>query len=139
LWQLDANRNGHDASGGSLVPGWDESRTWRLSLLLTLLVATCDALIGSRLILIGLLIVGPCCALLTGRWVRTGLTGAFALTLGTLLGIPDGIFATYAHYAFLAAVAVVTASTTLCAAYLQRRHTLSPDAHNSSRLRPHDT
>ncbi len=85
---------------------------------------TCDAVIGGRVILIGLLIVGPCCALLTGRWVLTALTGAFALALGTLLGLPDGIFATYPHYAFLAAIAVVTTATILCAAYLQRRHSL---------------
>ena len=106
------------------MPGWAARRLWRLSLLLCVLVATCDAVIGGRLILIGLLIVGPCCALLTGRWVLTGLTGAFALALGTLLGVPDGIFATYPHYAFLAAIAVVTAATILCAAYLQRRHSL---------------
>jgi hypothetical protein len=97
---------------------------WRLSILLCVLVATCDAVIGSRLILIGLLIVGPCCALLTGRWVITGVTGGFALVLGTLLGVPDGIFATYPHYAFLTAIAVVTAATILCAAYLQRRHSV---------------
>jgi hypothetical protein len=97
---------------------------WRLSLLLCVLVAACDAVIGSRLILIGLLIVGPCCALLTGRWVLTGLTGAFALALGTMLGVPDGIFATYPHYAFLASIAVVTAATILGAAYLQRRHSV---------------
>jgi hypothetical protein len=52
----------------------------------------------------------------------TGLgTGLFALSLGILLGVPDGIFRTYEHYAFLAAIAVVTVTATLSAAYLQRR------------------
>lgn len=123
LRQADANRNGHNASGDSLLPGWDARQLWHLSMLLCVVVATCDAVLGPHLILIGLLSIGPCCALLTGRWVPTGLTGAFALALGTLLGVPDGIFATYAHYAFLAAVAVTAASTTLSAAYLQRCHT----------------
>ena len=67
------------------------------------------------------LIAGPCCALLTGRWRRTALTGAFALSLGVLLGVPAGIFSTYVHYAFLAAIAVVTVTATLSVAYLQRR------------------
>lgn len=56
-----------------------------------------------------------------GRWRRTALTGAFALSLGVLLGVPDGIFSTYERYAFLAAIAVVTVTATLSAAYLQRR------------------
>ena len=33
----------------------------------------------------------------------------------------DGIFSTYVHYAFLAAIAFVTVTATLSAAYLQRR------------------
>ncbi len=133
MQRLNANRNGYQATSDSLVRGWDARRLWRLSIVLCLVVATCDALIGSRLILIGLLVVGPCCALLTGRWIPTGLTGALALALGTLLGIPDQIFATYAHYTFLAAVGVVTASTTLCAAYLQRHRTRVAEAHKLSR------
>jgi hypothetical protein len=45
----------------------------------------------------------------------------FALSLGVLLGVPDGIFSTYVHYAFPAAIAVVTVTATLSVAYLQRR------------------
>jgi hypothetical protein len=92
-----------------------------MSFLLCLAVAALDAAPGSRLILIGALIAGPCCALLPGRWGRTALTGVFALSLGVLPGVPDGIFSTYVHYAFLAAIAIVTVTATLSAAYLQRR------------------
>ena len=116
---LAADGRGPDTGPG--IPGWSIRRLWPLSFLLCLAVAALDAATGSRLILIGALIAGPCCALLTGRWRRTALTGVFALSLGVLLGVPDGIFSTYEHYAFLAAIAVVTVAATLSAAYLQRR------------------
>jgi len=113
--------DGHGPDTGSGIPGWSIRRLWRLSFLLCLAVAVLDAATGSHLILIGALIAGPCCALLTGRWRRTALTGVFALSLGVLLGVPDGIFSTHVHYAFLAAIAFVTVTATLSAAYLQRR------------------
>jgi hypothetical protein len=69
-------------------------------------------------VLIGLLIIGPCSVLLTGRWVRTGLTGLLAIGLAVALGIPDGIWGTGTHLAFLAAVAVVTLTATLAAAVI---------------------
>ena len=109
------------ASGGSLLPGWSPARLWRLSVLLCLVVAGCDAASGRHLILIGLLIVGPCCALLTGRWVRTALAGAWALALGALDGVPDGIWGTREHLTFLAAVGIVAVTATLGAAVIQRR------------------
>jgi cation:H+ antiporter len=115
--------DGQDRTTGLRIPGWSIQRVWGLSFLLCLAVAALDAATGPHLILIGVLIVGPCCALLTGRWRRTALTGVFALSLGALLGVPDGIFNTYVHYAFLAAIAVVTITATLSAAYLQRRTT----------------
>ena len=113
--------DGQVRAAGLGIPGWSIGRLWRLSFLLCLAVGALDAATGPHLILIGALIVGPCCALLTGRWIRTALTGVFALSLGTLLGVPDGIFSTYVHYAFLAAITVVTITATLSAAYLQRR------------------
>ncbi len=115
--------DGQDRTAGLRLPGWSIRRLWGLSFLLCLAVAALDAATGPHLILIGALIVGPCCALLTGRWRRTALTGVFALALGGLLGVPDGIFSTYVHYAFLAAIAVVTITATLSAAWLQR-HTM---------------
>jgi cation:H+ antiporter len=105
----------------SLLPGWTAGRLWLLSLGLCLLVAGCDAASGPHLILIGLLICGPCCALLTGRWRPTAASGGVALALGTVLGIPDQIFATFIQYAFLGGVAVVAAAATVGAAVIQRR------------------
>jgi hypothetical protein len=113
--------DGQDRATGFGIPGWSIRRLQGLSFGLCLAVAALDAATGPHLILIGALIVGPCCALLTGRWIRTALTGVFALSLGVLLGVPDGIFRTYVQYAFLAAIAVVTITATLSAAWLQRR------------------
>lgn len=82
--------DGQDRATGFGIPGWSIKRLWDLSFLLCLAVAALDAATGPHLILIGALIAGPCCALLTGRWIRMVLTGVFALSLGVLLGVPDG-------------------------------------------------
>jgi cation:H+ antiporter len=105
----------------ALVPGWSVSRAWYASLLLCAAVAAVDAATGHRLILMGLLAFGPCCALLSGRWRRTAATGAVALGLGVLLGVPDQVFATATQYTFLAAVALVACVATACAAVIERR------------------
>jgi len=84
-------------------------------------IAVVDAATGHRLILIGLLALAPCCAVPTGRWRRTAATGAVALGLGVLLGVPDGVFATYIQYTFLAAIAFVACVATACSAVIQRR------------------
>ena len=125
--------NGHhppDGSGGtavpgaapasreSLLPGWPVGRLWALSLLLPVLVAGVDAALGPAVVLIGLLIVGPCSALLTGRWVRTALTGLWAVSLAVVLGLPDGIWASATHLAFIAAVASVALVATAAAALI---------------------
>jgi hypothetical protein len=104
------------AAAGPQRPGWTTGRLWALGLSLTALAAAADAGLGHRVVLIGLLIVGPCSVLLTGRWVLTGLTGLFAIGLAVALGIPDGIWGTGTHLAFLAAVTVVTLAATLAAA-----------------------
>ena len=114
-WRQESGRE-------SLLPGWSIGRLWRLSLILSTVIAACDAASGPHLILIGVLIAGPCCALLTARWALTAAASGFALALGGLLGVPDQIFATVTQYAFLAAVAAVGASATIGAAVLQRRH-----------------
>jgi cation:H+ antiporter len=111
------------AMAGPARPGWTAGRLWALGLALTVVVAAADAGLGHRVVLIGLLIVGPCSVLLTGRWVRTGLTGLLAIGLAVALGIPDGIWGTGTHLAFLAAVTVVTLAATLAAAIIGR---LSP-------------
>jgi hypothetical protein len=124
--------NGHKPPGGpalavslraaarreSLLPGWSIRRLWALSFLLAALVAAVDVAAGHRLILIGLLITGPCTALLTGRWLPTALAGAWACGLAVLLGVPDGIWATATHLAFISAVGAVAAVATAAAALI---------------------
>ena len=100
----------------SLLPGWTVSRIWLVGVGMTMFVAATDAVLGSRVVLIGLLIVGPCIVLLTGRWIPTGLTGLLAAGLAVALGIPDGIWGTTTHLVFLAAVVAVALATTLAAA-----------------------
>jgi hypothetical protein len=104
----------------SLLPGWPALRLWTLSVLLAAGVAAVDAAAGHHLVLIGLLIVGPCLALLTGRWMLTALTGAWACGLAVVLGVPDGIWATPAHLAFISAVAAVASVATAAAALISR-------------------
>jgi cation:H+ antiporter len=111
------------AMTGPARPGWTAGRLWALGLALTVVVAAADAALGHRVVLIGLLIAGPCTVLLTGRWVITALTGLFAIGLAVALGIPDGIWGTATHLAFLAAVCVVTLAATLASAVIGR---LSP-------------
>lgn len=102
----------------SLLPGWSARRLWLLSLLLPLLIAGVDAALGPVVVLIGLLIVGPCSALLTGRWLLTGLTGLWVISLAIVLGVPDGIWGSTTHLAFIAAVALVSLVTTVAAAMI---------------------
>jgi cation:H+ antiporter len=106
------------ARGESLLPGWPVGRLWALSLLLPVLVAGVDAALGPAVVLIGLLIVGPCSALLTGRWLPTALTGLWVISLAIVLGIPDGIWASATHLAFITAVASVALVTTAGAALI---------------------
>jgi cation:H+ antiporter len=98
----------------SLLPGWTVGRIWVVSLALSALAAGIDAALGP-IVLIGLLIIGPCAALLTGRWVFTALTGLWVTSLAVVLGLPDRIWATGTHLAFLAAVVSVALATTLAA------------------------
>jgi cation:H+ antiporter len=101
----------------SLLPGWTVGRLWIISLATSGLVAGFDAAFG-RVVLIGLLIVGPCGALLTGRWGPTALTGLWATGLAVVLGLPDGIWGTATHLAFLSVVALVAVITTAAAALI---------------------
>ena len=105
----------------SLLPGWSVGRLWRLSLILSAVIAACDAASGPHLILIGGLIAGPFCALLTRQWALTAAATVVDLALGGLLGVPDQIFATVTQYACLALVAAIGAAATVAAAVLRRR------------------
>ena len=105
---------------GATPCGWSENRLTALGFGLCALFAVADALLGHRVILIGLLIVGPCCGVLTGRWLRTAFLGGFAVVLAVVLGVADGIWGTFAHVAFLVAVIVVAVVSTLSAAIIER-------------------
>jgi hypothetical protein len=107
----------------SLLRGWPVHRLWALGVALSAVVAIADALLGSRVNLIGLIVVGPCCVLLTGRWVPTAITAMWAVGLAVLLGLPDGIWGTGIHLTFLAAVVTVALANTAAAAITERRRT----------------
>jgi cation:H+ antiporter len=103
----------------SLLSGWPVKRLWVLGLGISFIVAAVDAVLGSRVTLIGLLIAGPCCVVLTGRWVPTALTGLWVIGLAVVLGLPDGIWGTASFFVWLSAVAVVALATTAAAAFIQ--------------------
>lgn len=90
-------------------------RFWRISIVLTLLVAVTDAALGPRFILIGLLIVGPCCALFTAQRARAAGVGAVAVLLALVLAFPDGIWDTPAQLSLTAAVLMVAIACTWAA------------------------
>jgi cation:H+ antiporter len=121
-WHMVTGAAGGQWREDSLLPGWSIGRLWKLSLILSTVIAACDAASGPHLILIGVLIVGPCSALLTARWTLTAAASGFALVLGVLLGVPDQIFATLTQYGFLTAVATAGAAATIGAAVLGRQH-----------------
>ncbi|HTZ25456.1 MAG TPA: hypothetical protein VMC83_15810 [Streptosporangiaceae bacterium] len=91
----------------SLVPQWPARRLWAVSMITAAVIAATDAATGHHVILIGLLIAGPCIALVTGNWRQTTIAGLWACGLAVILGLPDGIWATTTHIAFVAAVALV--------------------------------
>lgn len=84
-----------------------------------LLIAAADALLGSRVILIGLLIVGPCCALFSARRISTAQAGVMAVGLALLLALPDGIWGTVAQFAFTGAVLLVAIACTWAAGIME--------------------
>ncbi len=98
---------------------WTPSRIVRLSVALMLLITAADALLGPRVILIGLLMVGPCCALFSGRRSSTALVGTTAVGLALLLALPDGIWDTVAQLAFIGAVLLVAVACTWAAGILE--------------------
>ena len=100
---------------------WSPNRVTALGIGLCVLVATTDAVLGRRVILIGLLIIGPCCAVFTGRSRRIALAGAWALGLAVGLGVPDGIWGTRTHLAFVGVVLMVAVVSTAAAFTLERR------------------
>ncbi len=108
------------ARDSSLIAGWPSTSIWRTALAISSIIAATDAILGHHVILIWLLIAGPCCGLLTGRPARTAAAGAWAVTLAVLLGLPDGIWGTWTHLAFLGPVLLVTLVSTVSATLIER-------------------
>jgi Ca2+/Na+ antiporter len=108
-----------EAADRTVLAGWPSRRVWYSAFAISTIIAGIDASLGHHVILIGLLIAGPCCALLTGRWARTASAGVWAIALAILLGLPDKIWGSWMHIAFVGAVAVVAATTTAAAAVIQ--------------------
>jgi hypothetical protein len=92
---------------------------WRLSVAIMLVITTADALLGSRIILIGLLMVGPCCALLSARRDSTAQVGAIAVGLALVLAVPDGIWGTITQLSFTGAVLMVAIACTWAAGFIE--------------------
>ena len=84
-----------------------------------LLITAADALLGSRIILIGLLMIGPCCALFSARRVSTAQVGGIAVGLALLLALPDGIWGTMAQFALTGAVLMVAIVCTWAAGIIE--------------------
>ncbi len=105
--------------GGSVVSPRTSRHFWRLSIVLTLVIAATDAVLGSRVILIGLLIVGPCCALFTAQRACAAQVCALAVVLALVLALPDGIWDTPAQLAFTGAVLMVGIACTWAAGIVE--------------------
>ena len=56
----------------------------------------------------------------------TALTGLWAISLAIVLGMPDGIWASATHLAFIAAVASVALVTTAAAAVISNARSKEP-------------
>ena len=113
------DRPPHGGAGRSGVWGWASKYVWRLSVAIMLVITAADALLGPRVILIGLLMVGPCCALFSARRVSTAQAGVIAVGLALLLALPDGIWGTVAQFAFAGAVLMVAIACTWAAGIIE--------------------
>jgi hypothetical protein len=105
--------------GGAIRRRWASKAIWRLSIVLMLLIAVADTVLGSRVILMGLLMVGPCCALFSARRVSTAQAGGIAVGLALLLALPDGIWGTTTQFAFAGAVLMVAIACTWAAGIVE--------------------
>ena len=114
--------NDHSRSGQETSPWGLTARQYCvIALMLCLAISIADALLGHRIILIGLLIVGPCCAIFGGRWFQTAIIGVAAVSLGVVLSIPDGIWGSAAQLELVGAVFLVALVSTFGAAIVEAR------------------
>jgi len=120
LHPMAGNGKGVPMFGLRPLQGWSAAQITILGVILVATVAAFDALLGPRVLLIGLLVVGPCCGVLTGRGVLAAGLGLFALACAVAVGVPDGIWLTWAQLVFLVAIGLVATVATVCAAVIQR-------------------
>lgn len=113
------DRPPHGGAGRSGVWGWASKYVWRLSVAIMLVITAADALLGPRVILIGLLMVGPCCALFSARRVLTAQAGVIAVGLALLLALPDGIWGTVTQFVLAGAILLVALACTWAAGIIE--------------------
>jgi ABC-type proline/glycine betaine transport system permease subunit len=89
---------------------------------LTCAVAVVDALLGSRIVLVGLLVIGPACTAVSIWPGATLAVSVLAVALAVVLGIPDGVWASAQHHVFTGAVLLVGGVST-AAVFLVSRST----------------
>ena len=117
-----------DAAATILVGGvavWLAASTWRnehgqqrvadraitfvgIAVMWLAIVTVVDALLGPRLILIGLLVGGPALAAISCRPRPVAAIGAIAIVLSVLLGAPDQIWFYSEHASWISAVVIVS-------------------------------
>jgi len=102
-----------------LVSERSKRRIEWLSIVIMVMIAAADSLLGTRVILICLLMFGPCCALLRGRRASVGMASAIAVGLSLILALPDGVWATTAQVAFTGAILVVAIASTWAAGIIE--------------------
>ena len=99
---------GSERSAPTLIPGWSPRRVALLSIGLSCVGAVADASTGHRIILLPFVALGPYCALLSGRWRLTALAALWAVALGVVLSVPDGMWASRRQADFVGSVAVIS-------------------------------
>jgi cation:H+ antiporter len=102
------------------IRDWSAPRLALLGGVLVGAIAAIDALLGSRVVLVGLLVVGPCCGVLTRRGVLAGALSLFALACALAVAIPDGIWLSWAQLAFTLGIGIVALVATAAARAMER-------------------
>jgi hypothetical protein len=81
------------------------------------IVALLDALLGPRVILVGLLVVGPVLSAFACRLRPMVAVSAIAVALSVVLGAPDQIWLTTEHAVWIGAIAIVGIAATSVVAF----------------------
>jgi hypothetical protein len=83
-------------------------------------VAALDAITGRRVVFVGGLVIAPVLATVSCRAKQVLMASLWAVGLGLVLGVVDGIWGTYEHAAFLGAVVVVSVASTVVTAVVEQ-------------------